>query len=128
METLEFQLLSAFGSPSNKRELCVSGLTMEHIHPVNSHPVIPSKGDWLLLHGEAADDYSSPLGSSCVPHHGEMGVRFCYLLTLLCVQRGGWSLDVVPESAKVTSLGGFPKTQYFSPKKQRLNPRNCLFI
>lgn len=101
---------------------------MGHIHPVKSHPVIPSKDDRLLLHGEATDDYLSPLGSCCVPHHGEMGLRFCYLVALSCVQSGGWSLSVVLESAKVTSSGGFPKTQYFSPKKQRLKPRNCLFI
>lgn len=92
------------------------------------HPVIPNKGDWLLFDGEVADGYISPLDSCCVPDHGEMGLEFYYLVTLSRVQSGGWSLSVVLQSAKVTSLGSFPKTQYFSPKKQRSKSCNHLSI
>lgn len=125
-ETLEFWLLSVFRPPSNKLESFVFLVLPWGMFTI--HPIVPNKGNWLLSNGEVADDYISPLDSCCMPNHSEMGLGFYYLVALPCVQSGGWSLTVVLESAKVPSLGGFPKTQYFSPKKQRSKPHNCLSI
>lgn len=124
----DFRILIALGvrTPSNKLESFVFLVLPWGTFTI--HPIVPSKGNWLLSNGEVADDYVGPLNSCCMPNHGEMGLGFYYLVALPCVQSGGWSLSVVLESAKVPSLGGFPKTQYFSPKKQRSKPHNCLSI